>query len=57
MQINVNPTFGVKWSVLKLGSDIFGEPFCILSGHLGEAVSREEMSVEQLADVTSITLC
>lgn len=57
MQRNVNPTFGVKWSVLKLGSDIFGEPFCILSSRLVEAVNREEVSVEQLADVTSITLC
>lgn len=38
---NVSPIFSVEWSVLKLWSDIFGEPFCILSGCLGEAVSGE----------------
>lgn len=52
---NVSPTFVVEWSVLKLRSDIFGELFCILSGCLEEAVSREEMSTEQPAEVTSIT--
>lgn len=52
---NVSPTFVVEWSVLKLRSDIFGELFCILSGCLEEAISREEMCTEQPAEVTSIT--
>lgn len=37
---NVSPSFGVKRSVVKQRSDIFGKPFCILLGSMGEAVSR-----------------
>lgn len=37
---NVSPSFGEKWSALKLGSDIFGEPFCILSGIWEKLLAR-----------------
>lgn len=54
---NVSPSFGVKRSVVKQRSDIFGKPFCILLGSMGEAVSRGGKSSEQLTVVTSYTMC
>lgn len=53
---NVSSSFGVKQSVVKQQNDIFGNPFCILLGSMGEAVSRGGKSPEQLTVVTSYTM-
>lgn len=49
--------FWYKLVSIRAGGWLFGELFCILSGCLREAVSEEEMSVRQPAEVTSITSC